>query len=73
MHMHRQGKFTLSLLPSHAEPQQKQPFLLPKELAEVICGAIGEIVQVAVLYPLDTVKVSSNHTHLHLCLLYRSM
>lgn len=30
---------------------------IPRELAEIICGAVGEIAQVSVLYPLDTIKV----------------
>lgn len=55
VHLHRSGQITVPVLPSAAQVQQQR--LLPKELAEVICGAIGEIVQVAVLYPLDTIKV----------------
>ena len=39
------------------QQQQGVPFLIPEALAEIICGALGEIVQVAVLYPLDTIKV----------------
>lgn len=58
MHMHKQGKFSFPSMQSYAKHQQKPQFLLPKELAEVICGAVGEIVQVAVLYPLDTIKVN---------------
>ena len=31
--------------------------LIPQGVADVVCGAVGEIVQVACLYPLDTLKV----------------
>mmetsp|Transcript_2226 Transcript_2226/g.5697 ORF Transcript_2226/g.5697 Transcript_2226/m.5697 type:complete len:592 (+) Transcript_2226:140-1915(+) len=31
--------------------------LLPPALVEAIAGAVGEVVQVAILYPLDTIKV----------------
>jgi solute carrier family 25 (mitochondrial S-adenosylmethionine transporter), member 26 len=37
--------------------EHQQRLLLPQELTEVLCGALGEIVQVALLYPLDTIKV----------------
>lgn len=59
MHLYRTGK--LPLLPQRSEVTPKgaaKPLLqIPRELAEVMCGAVGEIVQVAVLYPLDTIKV----------------
>lgn len=49
----------LPVLPVRPSKEQQQHLLqIPRELAEVICGAVGEIVQVAVLYPLDTIKVS---------------
>lgn len=47
------------LKPQQRQQEQQPLFLIPKELAEVICGAVGEIVQVAVLYPVDTIKVGS--------------
>jgi hypothetical protein len=56
--MHISAKSRPLLKPQ--QQQRQQPlFLIPKELAEVICGAIGEIIQVAVLYPVDTIKVGS--------------
>lgn len=56
VHLYRQGRLPLLVRPE--KPGQKQPLVqIPRELAEVICGAFGEIVQVAVLYPLDTIKV----------------
>lgn len=58
MHLYRTGKLPLPLLPPRQQSAAGQPLLqIPRELAEVICGAVGEIVQVAVLYPLDTIKV----------------
>lgn len=61
MHMYRTGR--LPLLPQlpHSKTVKgatKPLIQIPRELAEVICGAVGEIVQVAVLYPLDTIKVT---------------
>jgi len=59
LHLYRTGR--LPLLPQRSEVTPKgaaKPLLqIPRELAEVMCGAVGEIVQVAVLYPLDTIKV----------------
>jgi hypothetical protein len=50
--------------PQQQQQQQKQQesdkqpqLLLPQAVADMICGAIGEMVSVAVLYPLDTIKV----------------
>eukprot|EP00879_Flechtneria_rotunda_P025319 GHRR01026898.1.p1 GENE.GHRR01026898.1~~GHRR01026898.1.p1 ORF type:complete len:205 (+),score=71.68 GHRR01026898.1:403-1017(+) len=61
LHRHAQGNVVEQLLaPKEAVvPTDKQATLcqLPRELAEIICGAIGEIVQVACLFPLDTIKV----------------
>jgi len=31
--------------------------VLPPSVVEAIAGAVGEVVQVAILYPLDTIKV----------------
>jgi hypothetical protein len=59
MHMYRTGKLPqLPQLKPAAKGAQQPLVQIPRELAEVICGAVGEIVQVAVLYPLDTIKVS---------------
>jgi hypothetical protein len=59
LHLHRAGK--LPQLPRRAGVGSSTAPLLqmqiPRELAEVMCGAIGEIVQVACLYPVDTIKV----------------
>jgi hypothetical protein len=30
-----------------------------QEVIELICGAVGEIAQIIILYPLDTIKVRS--------------
>ncbi|KAI8464685.1 MAG: mitochondrial carrier domain-containing protein [Monoraphidium minutum] len=54
LHRHR------TRLATPAAPPQR--LLLPRGLAEVICGAVGEIVQVACLYPLDTIKVRCQAT-----------
>jgi hypothetical protein len=60
MHMYRTGKLPqLPQLRPAAKGAQQPLVQIPRELAEVICGAVGEIVQVAVLYPLDTIKVST--------------
>jgi hypothetical protein len=58
----------LSSSSSQQHPQQQQQqqqeqgkqqpqLLLPQAVADMLCGAIGEMVSVAVLYPLDTIKV----------------
>lgn len=72
-HLHRTGRLA-PLLPLAPQKQRKAgqaPLLqIPRELAEVICGAFGEIVQVAVLYPLDTIKVGwlgANTLHKSFC------
>lgn len=62
LHFHRRGSLSLPAWPvssgsSSSSTSSRQPLQLPRELAEVICGAVGEIVQVAVLYPLGTIKV----------------
>lgn len=43
--------------PQRQQQQGQLAWKLPRPLMEVICGAVGEIVQVAVLYPMDTIKV----------------
>jgi hypothetical protein len=60
MHLHRQGQLSLPF--STKQQQQRaaeagKPFLIPRELAEVMAGAFAEIIQVAALYPIDTIKV----------------
>jgi hypothetical protein len=60
MHLHRQGQLSLPF--SRTKQQQRaaeagKPFLIPRELAEVMAGAFAEIIQVAALYPIDTIKV----------------
>lgn len=42
--------------PAH-EPCKAKPLRLPRPVIDALCGAIGEIAQVSVLYPLDTIKV----------------
>lgn len=55
--LYRTGRLA-PLLPQRPAAKANQPLLqIPRELADVICGAFGEIVQVAILYPLDTIKV----------------
>jgi hypothetical protein len=61
MHLYRTGRLPVlpPLLQTRPGKGAAKPLLqIPRELAEVICGAVGEIVQVAVLYPLDTIKAS---------------
>jgi hypothetical protein len=61
MHLYRAGRLPVlpPLLQTRPGKGAAKPLLqIPRELAEVICGAVGEIVQVAVLYPLDTIKAS---------------
>jgi hypothetical protein len=56
--LYRTGRLA-PLLPQRPAAKANQPLLqIPRELADVICGAFGEIVQVAILYPLDTIKVN---------------
>ncbi len=60
VHLYRNGQLA-SLLPQKSAAKGAKPLLqIPRELADVICGAFGEIVQVAILYPLDTIKVRPN-------------
>lgn len=56
--LYRSGRLSQPLLPQRPAAPGKPGLQIPRELAEVICGAFGEIVQVAILYPLDTIKVS---------------
>ena len=58
VHLYRTGRLPLLHQRSQTASPAQPLVQIPRELAEVICGAIGEIVQVAVLYPLDTIKVS---------------
>jgi hypothetical protein len=60
MHMYRQGQLSLPFSKQQEAGQQK--FLIPRELAEVMAGAFAEIVQVAALYPIDTIKVSNKQS-----------
>jgi hypothetical protein len=55
MHLHRHGQLSLPF--SKKQQAEQQRFLIPRELAEVMAGACAEIVQVAALYPIDTIKV----------------
>lgn len=43
----------------HGIKKQKKNkgFLIPRPLMEAICGAAGEVAQICVLYPLETIKV----------------
>ncbi|GLC60541.1 hypothetical protein PLESTB_001624900 [Pleodorina starrii] len=38
-------------------PQQTQKFYLPQPVVDAICGAVGEVSQIVLLYPLETIKV----------------
>lgn len=58
MHLHRQGKLSLPFSKKQQQQEAGQRFLIPRELAEVMAGAFAEIIQVAALYPIDTIKVS---------------
>lgn len=76
MHLHKHGRLQVPQLfvqqPPVAKPAGSAPghgFLIPRELAEVMAGAFAEIVQVAVLYPLDTIKVCT----VYLCVLSTGM
>jgi hypothetical protein len=42
---------------AEAAEAAKAPFTLPRVVVEALCGAAGEIAQVGVLYPLETLKV----------------
>lgn len=66
-HLHRTGRLAplLPRAPQQSKAGQAPLLQIPRELAEVICGAFGEIVQVAVLYPLDTIKVGGAQTPFH--------
>jgi hypothetical protein len=75
MHLYRTGR--LPVLPPLPQTRPgkgaAKPLLqIPRELAEVICGAVGEIVQVAVLYPLDTIKASIFINCIYCCQIHRS-
>jgi hypothetical protein len=37
--------------------------VLERPLMEAMCGAIGEVAQICVMYPLETIKVRSNSAH----------
>jgi hypothetical protein len=43
--------------PPRALPRRKPRLVLDRSLMEAICGAVGEVAQVVVLYPLETIKV----------------
>ena len=58
MHLHRHGKLSLPFSKKQQQQEAGQRFLIPRELAEVMAGAFAEIIQVAALYPIDTIKVS---------------
>jgi hypothetical protein len=59
MHLHWQGQLSLPFLKTKQQraAEAGKPFLIPRELAEVMAGAFAEIIQVAALYPIDTIKV----------------
>ncbi|KAF6265052.1 hypothetical protein COO60DRAFT_1113381 [Scenedesmus sp. NREL 46B-D3] len=75
MHLHRQGQLSLSFLnkqQQHAAEAGK-PFLIPRELAEVMAGAFAEIIQVAALYPIDTIKVRCQASGLPMSVVIRQL
>ncbi|KAG2497459.1 hypothetical protein HYH03_004614 [Edaphochlamys debaryana] len=39
-----------------AQPVDKK-FLLPQPVVDAICGAVGEVAQIVILYPMETIKV----------------
>ncbi|GFR49742.1 hypothetical protein Agub_g11899 [Astrephomene gubernaculifera] len=43
----------------NVRPRQEAPrkFLMPQPLVDAICGAVGEVSQIILLYPLETIKV----------------
>lgn len=36
----------------------RRSFYLPQPIVDAICGAVGEVSQIVLLYPLETIKVS---------------
>eukprot|EP00198_Chlamydomonas_reinhardtii_P001375 XP_001690711.1 predicted protein [Chlamydomonas reinhardtii] len=44
--------------PESVRPKQSEKrFLLPQPVVDAICGAVGEVSQIVLLYPLETIKV----------------